>query len=200
MKLGHCLAALAACALSGPALAGNYMGVALSQNTVGDWDDVGPALDDGSFTSQRSEDTDSGFRVFGGAGDPGGLAFEIGYSDFGEATFKAQSNGCCLYPQGPVNVSAAASGLDLGVIGRAALSEGFALIGRVGVLAWKAELDAAVNGGADSDSQSGQDVFIGLGFEAGGPTLAVRLDYTRYSLDDSDLDSLALSLVIRPSD
>lgn len=183
--------------MSGPAAAG-YFGISAGKNTIKDWDDVGTALDDGSLSSQRSEDTDTGFRVFGGFGSDPNFNFEVGYSDFGEATFEAQSNGCCFYPAGPVRATASSTGIDLGAVGRAPLSDTFGFIGRVGLLIWEAEVDAAVSGGSGSESEDGNDVFFGVGLELSpSPAMSLRAEFTRYSLDESDLDSLSLSLVFR---
>jgi hypothetical protein len=192
---GSMLACLAL--MSGPAMAG-YFGLSLGQNTIKDWDEVGPALDDGSFTSQTSDDSDTGFRVFGGFGSNENFSFEIGYSDFGEATFEAQSNGCCFYPAGPVKATASTTGIDLGGVGRAPISESVAIIGRLGLLLWEADVDATVSGGSGSESEDGNDVFFGVGLEfTTSPAMSLRAEFTRYSLDDLDLDSLSLSLVFR---
>lgn len=183
--------------LSAPALAG-YFGLSVGKNTIKDWDDVGPTLDDGSFTSQSSEDTDTGFRVFGAFGGDENFNFEVGYSDFGEATFEAQSNGCCFYAPGAVKVAASSTGIDLGVVGRAPISDTFGLIGRVGLLLWDVEVDAGDSSGSGSASEDGNDVFFGVGLEfMTSPAMSLRAEFTRYSLDDSDLDSLSLSLVFR---
>lgn len=183
--------------MSGPAMAG-YFGLSVGQNTIKDWDEVGPSLDDGSFTSQTSEDSDTGFRAFAGFGDTESFSFEIGYSDFGEATFDAQSDGCCFYPAGPVNITASTTGFDLGVVGRAPMSESVAFIGRIGLLMWEVDVDAVVGGGSGSESEDGDDIFFGLGLEfMSSPAMSLRGEFTRYSLDDSDLDSISLSLVFR---
>jgi hypothetical protein len=41
-------------------------------------------------------------------------------------------------------------------------------------------------------------VFFGVGLEfTTSPAMSLRAEFTRYSFDDSDLDSLSLSLVFR---
>jgi len=196
-RLGACAIAIAAAVMSAPASAG-YFGVAINQNTLQDWDDVGAALDDGSFTSQKSEDTDTGFRIFGGFGQNPNFVVEIGYSDFGEATFDAQSDGCCFYPAGPVSADAALSGLDVSLVGKIPMSDGFNVTARIGMLKWEADVDVSLSGGSGSDSDDGTDLLFGIGLElavSGGTSL--RGEYTRYDIDDSDLDSLSLALVFR---
>lgn len=197
LKIAAVALAAASSIVAGPAAAG-YFGVALNQNTVKDWDDVGPALDDGSFTSQSSDDKDNGFRVFAGFGDNENFNFEVGYSDFGEATFDAESDGCCFYPAGPVSVEAASTGLDFGLVGRAKISDTLGFLGRVGLLMWEADIDAMVGGSPGSGSEDGNDVFFGFGLELmASEGFSMRGEYTMYSLDDLDIDSLSISLVFR---
>jgi OmpA-OmpF porin, OOP family len=194
-RIGACVIVIAAGVMSGPASAG-YFGVAINQNTLQDWDDVGAALDDGSFTSQKSEDTDNGFRIFGGFGQNPNFVVEIGYSDFGEATFDAQSDGCCFYPAGPVSADAAMSGIDVSLVGRIPVSDSFDVTARLGMLKWDFEVDARVSGGSGSDSDDGTDVLFGAGLQfALSDSVSLRGEFTRYDIADTDLDSLSLSLV-----
>lgn len=196
-RFAACAVVFAAGVMSGPASAG-YFGLAVGQNKIQDWDDVGAALDDGSFTSQESEDTDTGFRIFGGFGQNPNFGIEIGYSDFGEATFDAESDGCCFYPAGPVSASAATTGIDVSLVGRAPMSDAVAVTARLGMLKWETEFDARVSGGSGSDSEDGTDILFGIGLEfAASSSMSLRGEFTRYALDDADLDSLSLSLIFR---
>lgn len=189
--------ALAAGVLAAPAQAG-YFGLAVSQNTFKQWDDVGDSLDDGSFTSQSSDDKGDGFRVFLGFGGNETFSFEFGYSDFGKASFKAESDGSGFWPAGPMSVTASPSGLDLAVVGKAPVGESVTLFGRLGVVKWSVDSDASIGGQSGSGSDDGSDIFFGGGVEFGrsGP-MSVRAEYAKYSFDDADLDSMSLSLIFR---
>jgi len=192
-----CAAALTAAVMTVPASAG-YFGLGVGKNKVQDWDDVGASLDDGSFSSQESEDSDTGFRVFGGFGGTDTISFEIGYSDFGEATFDAESDGSGFYPAGPISLQASTTGIDFGIAGRIPLSDAVAVVGRIGMLMWEAEFDAQVSGGSGSESEDGNDIFFGGGLDfTFSPTVSLRGEFARYALDDNDIDSLSLSLIFR---
>lgn len=195
-RIGACAIVIVAGVMSGPASAG-YFGLSIAQNTVKDWDSS--VIQDGSVSSMDIEDSDMGFRFVGGFELSPAFAFEVGYSDFGEVTADGYSDGNGFYWfQGPVSVEASADGFDLGLVGRMPVSESFSFIGRLGVLVWDVEGKEEDSSGSFSGSDDGNDVFFGLGGEFGGKgPLAVRAEFTRYSLDDSDLDSLSLSVIYR---
>lgn len=197
MKLVHCLAVFAACATAGPAAAGNYLSVSAGQSTVQDWNG---GLNDGSTISNASyEDTDTSFRVALGFAATENLTFEVGYLDLGEATAEGTSDGTGVFwTAGPVGLKAAVDGYDLGFVGRMPTSETFALMARVGVLLWDLEVSLEDGGGTFSGSDDGNDVYFGLGAEFSvSPTVGFRGEFTRYSVDDFDIDALSLSAIIR---
>lgn len=201
MKLVQCLAALAACAICAPAAAGNYLSLAVGQSTVQDWNG-GDLNFDGSVSNISDEDTDTSFRIALGFAASDNLAFEIGYVDLGEATADGTSDGSSAgiggWSAGPVGVTAAVDGYDLGFSGRMPTSETFALTARVGVLLWDLEVTVEDGGSTFSGSDDGNDVYFGLGAELSvSPTVGFRGDFIRYSVDDIDIDSLSLSAVIR---
>jgi OOP family OmpA-OmpF porin len=185
--------------LAAPAAAqegGTYLGVGLGQGSVQDWDSS--VIDDGSFASIDAEDSDTGFRLFGGLELTPNFALEAAYVDLGEATADGDSNGCCFWAPGPVTAKVAVSGFDVGLVGRLPVSDTFALFGRFGVLVWEADVTLGDSSLLLSGTDDGNDTFVGLGAEimAGG-SLAVRGDYVRYAVDDVDIDALVLSLVFR---
>ena len=188
---------LACFTLSAPASAG-YLGAAFSKNTVSDWNEG--FIQDGSLSNTSSEDSDTGFRVLGGGEFSPNLGFEVGYSDFGEATTKGTSDGSVFWAAGPVKGSAGVKGFDASLVGRLPTSESLSLLARLGVLKWDADFKATDSSGSLSDSDSGSDTFFGLGAEFGGkgPT-KLRAEWTKYKIDssagDNDVTSLSLSLV-----
>lgn len=174
-----------------------YVGLGLGQSTVQDWDRS--VIDDGSFTSIATEDSDTGFRLVGGMELNPNLAIEVGYTDFGEATADGDSDGTGFFWfAGPVSADLSATGIDLGLIGRLPVSEGFSVHARLGLLLWDAEISLADSGGSIGGSDDGNDPFVGIGAEFGmGGSVALRGDFVRYSLDDIDVDTLALTLIYR---
>lgn len=193
---------LPACALllvSAPAAAaGGYFGLALGQSTLEDWDTS--VIDDGSLTSASAEDSDTGFRLIGGYELNPNVSLEFGYTDFGEATAEGNSDGTgFVWVAGPVRAETSADGIDFGALAKLPVSESFSVHGRLGLLLWDAEGQASDAAGvAFEGTDDGTDLFFGIGaeFQTTSP-LAMRLEYTKYSLDDVDMDFLAFSLIYR---
>jgi OOP family OmpA-OmpF porin len=175
---------------------GTYLGAGFGQGSVQDWDSS--VIDDGSFASIDAEDSDTGFRLFGGIEFSPNFALEAAYVDLGEATADGDSNGCCFWAPGPVTASIAVSGFDVGLLGKLPVSETFAVYGRLGLLLWDADITLGDSSLLLSGSDDGNDIFIGFGAEiAAGGSLVVRGDFLRYAVDDVDIDALALSLAFR---
>lgn len=192
------LIALAACMVSAEAAAATYFGLSVGQSTLDDWDSS--VIDDGSFGSISAEDSDVGFRIMGGNELNENFAIEFGYSDFGEATADGTSDGSGFFwAPGPVSGRASADGFDLGVVARAPTSESFALFARIGMLIWDSKYDLHDSGGNSiNGTDDGSDLFFGIGgeFKTTG-ALAMRGEFTKYSLDDSDITAIAFSLIYR---
>jgi OOP family OmpA-OmpF porin len=200
-KAGFAAALLAAATgvAAAPASAAGYFGLALGDNTTEDWDEVGFNLNDGSFVSADSDASDTGYRLFGGFTRDENLAFEFAYSDFGAATFDAQSSGCCFYPAGPVGVAVASKGIEAAVLWRGTVSESFVVLGRLGAMQWDVDVTVHIGSDAGRAGDSGTDILYGFGVEyAMSATVGVRGEITRYNLDDVDLDLFSLSMLIRP--
>jgi len=196
-RIGACAFVIAAGVMAGPANAG-YFGLGVAQNTLEDWDES--TFDDGSISNADAEDSDNGFRIFGGGAFSPNFGFELGYSDFGEATWEGTSDGTGgFWPAGPVGASVGLKGFDGSLVGTLPVSDAFALMARFGILVWDMEVDVDTSVGSGSDSDDGNDTFFGLGGELRtGDAIALRAEYTAYSIDDGDMNSLSFSLVYRP--
>jgi len=192
--------AAAACAAPGEACAETtrvYLGFTFGETRLKDWD-KSAIIDDGSFSAINVENSDNGFRVFGGYDFTDSFALEGGFSDLGGASASGTSNGCCFWPGGPVVASSHQTGMDLGFVGRLPLSQSFAVLGRAGVLFWKTHLQWDVIGGPFTFSDTGDDLFFGVGGQYEfSETLALRGEFTRYSIGDNDVDSISLTLISR---
>ena len=111
-----------------------YAGASFAQNTFSNWSFPG-AFNDGSFTSAQEDDRDTGLGIFAGVDFLKYFALEAGYVDFGEATFRAQSNGSgSAWAAGPVTDSLSLKGYDLNLIGKLRAFKSTALFARVGAL------------------------------------------------------------------
>jgi OOP family OmpA-OmpF porin len=174
-----------------------YYGIGAGQATDKEWDDR--VIQDGSVGAIELEDSDTGFRVFGGFTLDRGLGIEIGYVNFGEQTAQGSADGSGPYwTGGPAAVENALDGLDFGLVGNMPVSDALSLIARVGVLSWENELTYVDPAFLEKYVETGNDLFFGGGaeFHPGGP-LALRGEFVRYRMDDVDVDLVSASVVYR---
>lgn len=105
------------------------------------------------------------------------FGLEIGYIDFRESTDEL--------------LDVEADGYTVAATLGAPVGEGMRLYGKLGQLFW----DQTVSAGPISRSTDGDDPFIGVGMRFGSPEgLAVRLEYERYELEDTEIDMPSVSL------
>lgn len=128
----------------------------------------------------RLSDNRTAYRLFGGAQINRYLALEAGYVDFGEAN---ESEG-----------SLETDGFTLAGLIHIPLLPNFAPYGKVGHMVWDAEGSMADN----HRDYSGNDWLYGVGgrFDL-SDRLALRLEYDRYTMDESDVDMASISLQVR---
>jgi OOP family OmpA-OmpF porin len=117
------------------------------------------------------------------------LSVEGGYVDFGKIDFGQIDTGTITG-----SAEAQADGLEFSIIGRLPAGERFSLTGRTGLLWWDAETQIFdVNGTA-----SHRNVFVGVGGEISATErLGITAGWTRYKLDDDDIDYFSLGLRFR---
>lgn len=183
-----------------------YAGAALGYASFTDWS-LADEANDGSYTSADSDDADTGFRVHLGLDFLEYFAVELGYADYGEATFSGQSDGSgAIWAAGPIREAVAAAGPDLALLAHWKATPDLRLAGRVGVLKW--DVDSEISGDIQgfgpldiAESDDGADLLIGLGIDYDGlRPLRLSLGYTRARLnvrttahDDFTLGSIALA-------
>ena len=127
------------------------------------------------------DDSTSAYRIALGYDWSPRVSLEAGYNDFGEVNANLDFG----------TVEAEADGLELGFVFRWPLSERFSLTGRAGYLWWDAETRVANLSATDS----GSDPFLGIGGEfQASERVAVTLGWSRYKLDDIDVDYASLGL------
>lgn len=106
-----------------------YLGAGVGQGRYDDY----ALFDDGSFTSDNTDDTGTALRVFGGVDIGEYFALEATYADFGEATSRAQSDGSGgAWNAGPQAAKIAAKGYDFSLVGRLPLTEAWSVFAKVG--------------------------------------------------------------------
>lgn len=197
--------------LAGQAVAadqGGYVGFAIGQSRAnvdkGDIDSAFAALGLGSTTSV--DETDIGFKVYGGYQFNRNFAIEGGYTDFGKATSHTivTSGG-----SGTGDAEWKAWSIDVSALGILPLSDQFSLFGRGGISLWNLDFNFTAIGpggiGIASESKSGVSPLLGIGATFNfTPQFALRAEFERhFSVGDSDttgksdLDLISLGLQFR---
>lgn len=179
-------------AVSPVALAqGVYVGAGVGQASY----DVG---DTTGIVAPRVDDSDTGFKLYGGYQFTPNIAVEAGYADLGEARLAGIVLGI------PFDSSFEASALYADVVGTLPLGSGFSVFGRLGVAMTFAELNVATAGGSASVDDDEGNVKFGLGAEfAFSRDVAMRLEWERYvdvggdNTGESDVDLAGVSLNVR---
>lgn len=139
-------------------------------------------LNDSDFLDEddRLKDNRSAWRVYAGFEAGRILAIEGAYTDFGSTS------------DGLADMKL--SGWSGAALINIPLLEVVAPYGKVGMISW----DRKRSFGSLSSSDDGSDVFYGLGIRFGVMTNAdLRVEYERYTIDDTDLDMGSVNLQFR---
>lgn len=197
--------------LAGQAVAaeqGGYAGFAIGQSRAnvdkGDIDSAFSALGLGSNTTV--DETDIGFKIYGGYQFNRNFALEGGYTDLGKATSHTivTSGG-----SGTGDAEWKAYSIDLSALGMLPVGNQISLFGRAGLSFWNLDFRFTAVGpggiGIASESTSGVSPLLGIGaiFKF-TPQLALRAEFERhFSVGDnnttgkSDIDLVSLGLQFR---
>jgi OOP family OmpA-OmpF porin len=182
-RLGLC--AVAALGLMGAMAAqadtqpGFYAGAGIGSTTVGDDDLDGTGFDD----------SDTGFKVFGGYTFNQNFGVEVSWFDFGEGSAEA----------GNSSVSVGVSGLAASAVGRLPISDMFAVFGKLGFASYDVDLDFSnvpgFGNGHLSDSDSDMIYGVGGALSFGG-NFEARLEYEALNID-GDASMISISGLFR---
>lgn len=108
-----------------------YAGLSLDHGQFGGWPS---RLQDGSIASPDQKDGDQGYRGFAGVEFLKYFGAELGYADYGSASFNGRSDGSgFLYNAGAVNASENLHALDLRFSGRVNLWRAVSAYAQLGV-------------------------------------------------------------------
>ena len=155
-----------------------------------------------SSTTISNDDSDTGYKVFGGYQINKNFAIEGGYFNLGEFGFKATT-----VPAGTLNGRIEVQGLNLDVVGMLPITEKFSAFGRAGVTYAESE-DRFTGTGlvsvADRNpSETEANYKYGLGVQYDfTEALGMRVEAERYRINDAvgndgDIDLVSLGLVYR---
>jgi OmpA-OmpF porin, OOP family len=195
-----CLAGIAA-ANSPLAIAtddGWYGGIGIGQSRAKINDDkIRSQL--GGTADIADDDTDIGYRIFGGRKFNRNFALEGGYFNLGKFGFTA------VAPGGSLVGSAKFQGLNLDAVGILPMTEKFSLLGRVGLTYTEAKDSFATTGSvtvanaAPSKSEANYKVGFGMQYDL-TRALGLRGEWERYRVNDAignkgDIDMLVVGLI-----
>jgi OmpA-OmpF porin, OOP family len=133
------------------------------------------------------DESDTGFKVFGGYAINPYFAVELAYFDGGtaEETFRA----------GPFSASIGVdiSGLVASAVGRVPLGDSFALFGKLGFASYEGDVKLRVNGQVEAvESGSDEDIAYGVGAELSFGAFALRAEYEVIDASDGEINMLWL--------
>lgn len=140
-----------------------------------------------------ADDSDNGFKVFGGYNFNPFFAIEASYFDFGQASGTIDD---AFF--GDIDFDAGVSGLSASVVGRIPAGEMFSVFGKVGFAQYDVEFDVTLDGESGSDSESETDMVYGVGAALSfAERFEVRAEYEVLNVENGDVNMIGLSGVYR---
>ena len=171
------LSLMAATAAQADTQPGFYAGAGIGSTKVGD-DNLSGV-----------DDSDTGFKIFGGYTFTENWGVEVSYFDFGEASVSA----------GNSSASVGITGLSASAVGRLPVNDMFAVYGKLGFASYDVDLDfnnvPGFGSGHLSDSDS--DLIYGVGGALSfGGNFEARLEYEALNVD-GDASMISVSGLFR---
>lgn len=134
-----------------------------------------------AVTGITSDETDTGYKLFGGYQFNRNFGMEAGYYDLGKSTFSATA------PGGAFNNDTRMRGLNLDLVGTLPLSERFSLLGRVGVAMGRTRATFTGAGAAAvadrNDNKANAKVGLGVQYEL-TRAMWIRGEVERYRVNN----------------
>ena len=187
--------------------AGWYLGFGMGQDYGRDWDasrfTSSLAAQGYTATQTSSDNSDLGFKVFGGYQFTKYLGLEGGYAQFNNYTASGPVTGSTATP--PV-VSAYQTEKNnawtLAAVGTLPLTKDFSVFGKVGADNWKRTTNTSVASATTRDRTSsierGVDPFYGVGVSyALMDNLTVRGEYERYDFGGPKIDFISAGMAFK---
>jgi OOP family OmpA-OmpF porin len=161
---------------------GFYMGAGFGTTKVGD-DAFGSSVDD----------SDTGFKVFGGYDFNQNFAVEVSYFDLGEASGSFED-----IDFGRIDFDAGISGFSASAVGTLPVSDMFSVFAKLGFASYDVDAHVTVAGfGSGSGSTSESDMVYGVGGALGFGQFGLRLEYEAINVDNGDANMISLSGMFR---
>jgi OOP family OmpA-OmpF porin len=146
-------------------------------------------IDDDSFDGINFDDSDTGFKVFGGYSFNQNFAVEASYFDLGEASGNFED----------VSFDVGVSGFNVSAVGVLPLTDMFSLFGKLGYAFYDLDAHATIVGvgsGSASDSQS--DLAYGVGASLGfAERWEARVEFEAINVDNGDANMISVGGLYR---
>jgi OOP family OmpA-OmpF porin len=161
---------------------------------------------DGSISQGGIDDSDTGWKLFGGRRLSRHLSIELGYVDLnndfdGETTLSGFSDGSGgHFREGPVSVD-----LDepraavVALVGTLPLTKRALFLARAGAASWEVDRTTIDQSGRSTRAESGTDAAFGLGFQYRVTGRAeLRVEWERYlGIATNDIDLGSIGMLVR---
>lgn len=129
-------------------------------------DDFVSANDDGSLSMLADDTSDTSYKAFVGYQFTPHVAAEAAYTDHGETSFTAMSDGSGdSWTAGDVSTLFESSGWSASVVGSLPVGERWTLFASAGIFGWSTTETFNEEGFVSTDENSGEDAVFGAGFE-----------------------------------
>lgn len=132
--------------------AGGYFGVSAGQASASDY-----CSDTGGLTVTSCDDSDTSFRIFGGARITPNVGIEAAYVNLGTYTGSVSGFGPA------VRVETELTGFTVQGVGMVPFGNEFSLMGRVGIIFWDLNSSASASFASASVGDDGTDIALGVG-------------------------------------
>ena len=187
MKPGTAFAACALALCAPSASAQSFIGAAIGRS------DIGNGVTKDLITSGTYDGVDTGFKIYSGYLFGRHFGFEGAYVDLGEARYSGTFAGVPV-TGGKVD----ASGYTISALLSYPVGAELSVFGKLGLFAWEWTASDMTAGRPFETIERGNDLAFGAGaaYHFGGH-LAVRAEWERFRLEDTDADLLSVGIVWR---
>lgn len=126
------------------------------------------------------DDSDTGFKFFGGYRASEYVALEVFYTNLGEISMSSSTE----------EIAIESDSLGASFVGLIPLSKNFELFGKLGFHAWDSTIE--LSNDVSINAADGSDIMYGAGAAYRFDKLSIRAEYERYMLDDQDVDLMSV--------
>jgi OmpA-OmpF porin, OOP family len=181
------LIAAALCSVATAASAQSFIGASLGQS------DIGSGIAKDLITSGAFDGVDAGFKIYSGYMFGPHFGFEGAYVDLGDARYSGSFAGVPV-TGGKVE----ASGYTISALLSYPVGAELSVFGKLGLFAWEWTATDTTAGRPFETLERGNDLTFGVGAAYHfGRHLAVRAEWERFKLDDTDAELLSVGLLWR---